>query len=193
MLQLINHIEKITNAEIESSPAWQACFKPLTFQKREHLFSEGQMCRSFYFIKRGVIRLYFVDDLAIEQTIQLAIDNWWITDLAAFGAGVTSGFYLQALETTEVFVISQNHYQLLLEQNPIFEKYFRRIFERAYAASLMRMRYLRLPKEKFYDTFESKYPEIIQRVPQKYLASFLGFTPEYLSELRRKKRDNEYK
>ncbi len=68
------------------------------------------------------------------------------------------------------------------------EKYFRLVYERAYAASLLRIRMIsRMPKQEFYELFANKYPEFIQRLPQKVLASFLGFTPEYLSELRKKR------
>lgn len=77
---------------------------------------------------------------------------------------------------------------MLLEEIPSLNKYFKNIYHRAYAASLMRIKYVfSMSKEDFYDHFCNSYPDFIQRIPQKILASFLGFTPEYLSELRKKK------
>ena len=69
------------------------------------------------------------------------------------------------------------------------ERYFRFIYQRAYAAAQLRIKYLfDYSKEEFYHSFKSKHPEFVQRIPQYLLASFLGFTPEYLSELRKKNR-----
>jgi ribosomal protein L10 len=69
------------------------------------------------------------------------------------------------------------------------ERYFRFIYQRAYAASQMRFKYLyEFSKEEFYQHLNENYPEFIQRIPQYLIASFLGFTPEYLSEIRKKKR-----
>ena len=85
-------------------------------------------------------------------------------------------------------IISLENYTSLLATTPIMEKYFRLMYERAYAASLLRIRLIsRMPKKEFFQNFESKYPDFLQRIPQKILASFLGFTPEYLSELRKKR------
>jgi hypothetical protein len=81
---------------------------------------------------------------------------------------------------------SQEHLFTLFPQ---IEKYFRLIYQRAYAASQLRMKYqYDLSREELYHHFNNQFPEFIQRIPQYLLASFLGFTPEYLSEIRRKKR-----
>ncbi len=116
-----------------------------------------------------------------------------MTDLDAFRSGRRSMYTIQALEDTEVLMLTAKNYALLLENIPLMEKYFRLMYERAYAASLNRVRMIsRMPKNEIYALFESKYPEFIQRIPQKILASFLGFTPEYLSELRKKRVENKH-
>lgn len=122
----------------------------------------------------------------MEQTIQFALENWWITDIDAFHRKGKSSFSIQAVENTTVLGITKDDWDALLEMHPELEKYFRHIYERAYAASLFRMKFFRLPKDEFYALFCDKYPGFIQRIPQKLLASFLGFTPEYLSELRKR-------
>lgn len=131
--------------------------------------------------------MFYVDDKGTEQTIQFALETWWMTDIDAFNRKSKSFFYIQAVEDTSLLGITKSDWDQLLEAFPGMENYFRMVYERAYSASLFRMRYLRLPKDEIYKTFISKYPGFIQRIPQKLLASFPGFISEYLSELRKKK------
>ncbi|MCH5719709.1 Crp/Fnr family transcriptional regulator [Niabella hibiscisoli] len=153
------------------------------------LLEEGRRCTTYFFVVKGCLRLYFTDANGVEQTLQFALENWWMTDLDAFRSGKNSGYAIQALEPTEVLCISYKNYELLLRDNSIMEEYFRRVYERAYAASLLRIQLIsRMPKQEFYENFESKYPDFLQRIPQKVMASFLGFTPEYLSELRKNRK-----
>lgn len=156
------------------------------------LLEEGKRCPSYFFVTSGCLRLFFTDANGTEQTLQFALENWWMTDLDAFRSGKNSGYAIQALEPTEVLTISYKNYERLLHENPLMEQYFRRVYERSYAASLLRIQLIsRMPKQAFYENFESKYPDFLQRIPQKILASFLGFTPEYLSELRKNRKEKK--
>lgn len=187
MHPLIQHIQKITgNAEIVDETLLPF-FEVRKFKKKELLQKEGQRCLSYFFVVKGCLRLYFLDRNGAEQTLQFALENWWMTDMDAFRTGRNSAYTIQAMEETEVLCISPLNYLSILEKLPVIESYFRAVYERAYAASLLRIRMIsRMPKDEFYELFQSKYPDFIQRIPQKILASFLGFTPEYLSELRKK-------
>lgn len=186
MHPLIQHIQKITAVpEIEEEQIL-SFFEPLSYRKKDFLQEEDKPCSSYFFVVKGCLRLFFTDDNGTEQTLQFALENWWMTDLNAFRTGQKSAYSIQALEATEVLAIGAKDYERLLETVPPMEKYFRLVYERAYAASLLRVRLIsRMPKKEFYEFFEGKYPQFIQRIPQKVLASFLGFTPEYLSELRK--------
>lgn len=187
MHQLIQHIQKIISGTDVPADAVLSYFEYHTFKKKTILQEEDKRCSSYFFVLKGCLRLFFTDHNGIEQTQQFALENWWMTDLNAFRSGRSSAYTIQALEETEVLAISVANYELMLAELPIMEKYFRLIYERAYAASLLRIQMIsRMPKDEFYDLFRSKYPEFMQRIPQKVLASFLGFTPEYLSELRKK-------
>ena len=161
-------------------------FETRTFKKKDILQEEDKRCLSYFFVVKGCLRLFFADYNGTEQTQQFALENWWMTDLNAFRSGRNSGYAIQALEPTDVLAITPANYELLLAEFPVMEKYFRLVYERAYAASLLRIQMIsRMPKDEFYELFQSKYPDFLQRIPQKILASFLGFTPEYLSELRK--------
>lgn len=188
MHPLIQHIQKITAASNLEDDQILTFFEAKAFQKKGILLEKGKRCQSYFFVVKGCLRLFFIDQKGVEQTLQLALENWWLTDMDAFRSERNSAYTIQALETTEVLAITARNYELMLAQFPVMERYFRLVYERAYAASLSRIRMIsRMPKDEFYDLFRSKYPAFMQRIPQKILASFLGFTPEYLSELRKEK------
>jgi CRP-like cAMP-binding protein len=188
MHPLIQHIQTITGNLAVDSEAILSFFKTKTFRKKDFLQEQDERCLSYFFVVKGCLRLFFVDDNGVEQTIQFALENWWMTDLNAFRSARKSAYTIQALEETEVLTITAPNYELILAEFPVMQHYFRLIYERAYAASLLRIQMIsRMPKPEFYELFQSKYPEFMQRIPQKILASFLGFTPEYLSELRKKR------
>jgi CRP-like cAMP-binding protein len=186
MHPLIQHIQKMTSATEVPDDRILSFFEIIKFKKKDILQEEDKHCRSYFFVIKGCLRLFFTDHNGMEQTQQFALEHWWMTDLNAFRSGRKSAYTIQALEDSEVLAITAPNYELILAELPVVESYFRIIYERAYAASLLRIQMIsRMPKPEFYELFQSKYPEFIQRIPQKVLASFLGFTPEYLSELRK--------
>jgi CRP-like cAMP-binding protein len=188
MHPLLQHIQKITGNREIGDDSILPFFETTAFKKKGILQEEGKRCSSCFFVVKGCLRLFFTDHNGAEQTLQFAMENWWMTDIDAFRSERQSAYTIQALEMSEVLAITVRNYELMLAKFPVMEHYFRLIYERAYAASLSRVRMIsRMPKDEFYDIFQSKYPAFMQRVPQKVLASFLGFTPEYLSELRKKK------
>ncbi|AYL97820.1 Crp/Fnr family transcriptional regulator [Mucilaginibacter celer] len=188
MHPLIQHIQKITGNRETDGQKILSYFEARMYKKKDLLLEEDKPCNAYFFVVKGCLRLFFIDSNGMEQTMQLALENWWMTDLDAFRTGRRSTYTIQALENAEVLVLSAKNYALLPEEIPLMEKYFRLMYERAFAASLSRVRMIsRMPKNEIFELFESRYPEFIQRIPQKVLASFLGFTPEYLSELRKKR------
>ncbi|WP_162818007.1 Crp/Fnr family transcriptional regulator [Niabella yanshanensis] len=192
MHPIIQHIHKITAGTVTDALPVLSFFEAHSFRKKEMLQEEGKRCVAYFFVVKGCLRLFFTDTNGVEQTLQFALENWWMTDLDAFRSGKNSGYSIQALEPTEVLSISHGDYEQLLKSNALMEVYFRKVYERAYAASLLRIQLIsRIPKQAFYENFESKYPDFLQRIPQKVLASFLGFTPEYLSELRKNRKQKK--
>src|ERR1700749_1213976 len=110
-----------------------------------------------FFVVKGCLRLFFTDRNGAEQTLQFALENWWMTDMDAFRSGRKSVYTIQALEETEVLAITAANYELILAKFPTMESYFRRVYDRSYSASLLRIQMIsRMPKNKFYDLFQSK-------------------------------------
>ena len=183
------HIEKFITVNDEEVSDILAFFQIKKVKKKENLLIEGAICKYHCFVLTGCLRKFFVNEKGIEQTTEFAIENWWITDNIAFERRAPTQFYIQAVENSEILMIDYYSQERLLTAFPKMERYFRFIYQRAYAATQMRIKYLyALSKEEFYYHFNQHYPEFIQRIPQYLVASFLGFTPEYLSEIRKKLR-----
>jgi CRP/FNR family transcriptional regulator len=155
--------------------------------KKHYLFGEGDICNAQYFIIEGCIRMFFIKKNGVEQIIQFGIDNWWISDYTSFTMHTPSEFYLQAVQRSKLIVLKQDKQDELLDRLPKLERYFRRIYQRAYAAAQTRLIFFTdLSGEEKYHHFASRFPEFVQRVPQYMLASYLGFSPEFLSRVRAK-------
>jgi len=151
------------------------------------LLKEGDRCNEKFFIVKGCVYIYYLRQNGTEQVIDFAIENWWASDFMAFQQRSDAQFSIRAIETTAVLCITKSHQQELLDKVPELNEYFHFVFQRAYAASQMRLRMLyEHSKEELYRQFSQDFSDFIQRVPQYLLASFLGFTPEYLSEIRKK-------
>ncbi|WP_164875583.1 Crp/Fnr family transcriptional regulator [Apibacter sp. HY039] len=184
--ELIQHIENYVLLTNEDKNKLTNYFTYQKINKKEYLLKQGDKCQYNYFIISGVCRMYTFTEEGKEQTIQFAIENWWITDYDSFGKDKSSVYYIQALENAEVLKINRKKLDELLEDIPKLEKYFRMLLERAFAAAMHRI-YLILttPKKELFLTFVQSYPQFVQRVSQKILSTFLGLTPEYVSEIRK--------
>ncbi|WP_379965128.1 Crp/Fnr family transcriptional regulator [Epilithonimonas sp. UC225_85] len=182
-----SHLEKFITINDEEFEKILSFFEVKTFAKKEDLLKEGQVCRHNYFVLKGLLRKFFITEKGTEQTTEFAIETWWMTDNISYEHKTPSEFYIQTVEKSELLVISCDAQEQLLEEFPVMEKYFRIIYQRAFAASQNRVKYIfSFSKEDFYLQLLQKQPAFVQRVPQYLIASFLGFTPEYLSELRKK-------
>ncbi|PHN00900.1 Crp/Fnr family transcriptional regulator [Flavilitoribacter nigricans] len=157
--------------------------------KKEVLMEAGRRCDHHYFVLEGCLHMFYVSDKGAEKTVKLALEDWWLTDYLAFHHRKPTEFYIQAVEPSRVLCIDYERQEQLLADFPALETYFRKVYEIAYGATIMRIKYLYdYSKEEMFLNFIDQFPDFAQRVPQYLLASYLGLTPEYLSEIRRKKR-----
>ena len=155
--------------------------------KKATLLHGGKICKNLYFVNKGCLHLYFIDQNGTQRTTQFALENWWLTDFLNFPLQTTTEFYIDTVERSEVLRITTDQYNQLLSDHPQLEPYFRKTFEIGYGAALQRIKYMQsYTKEEMYLYFAEAFPHFVNRVPQYLLASFLGSTPEYLSELKKK-------
>ena len=185
--QLKKHMQIFTSISEEEFLDSVQYFEEFSVKKKEMIQRAGTISTYKYFIVSGCIRSFFINQNGVEQTIDFAIENWWMTDLFSYINQQNSEFYIQAVENSIIIKMSKANEEILCQKHPIFNSYFKQIYQKANAAAQMRSKYLKeFSKEEFYLHFKKNFPEFLQRVPQYLLASYLGFTPEYLSEIRKK-------
>ena len=185
---LQKHINKFVRISEKEFTEILTYFTLIKAAKKEDLLVAGKICKSNYFVIEGCLRLFFVNDKGIEETIQFALEHWWLSDYTSFSTQKPAEFSVQAVEKSEVMALSFSAQEEMLQQFPQMERYFRLVHQRAHAAFQFRIKFLyTMSREQLYREFARQYPAFVQRIPQYLLASFLGLTPEYLSEIRSKK------
>ena len=160
---------------------------PRPFKAGEQLVTAGDPARFMVFVNAGYLMTYYTDDAGEDHVIQFAAEGWWSGDIYSLSDHKTTPYSTQGLSEGEVLLLPRLAHQQLLEKYPVFERYFRLVFQ----AGLMRqqLRYIEghsTSAEERYRSFVNTYPSIVQEVPQKYIASYLGITPEFLSKIRKK-------
>lgn len=158
-----------------------------TIPKRTMLLQAGQVCNFEAYVIKGCIREYYIDSNGFEVTLQFAVEDWWVSDIASFQDQNISNMYIETLEDCELLVLSRQAKEDLLTTVPKLERMFRLMLQRHIGAIQNRL-YKTISQtalEKYLE-FIRKYPSIPQRVPQHYIASYLGISAEFLSKLRTK-------
>jgi CRP-like cAMP-binding protein len=178
-------IEKVslTDRELE---ACRAFFISKKLRKRQYLLQEGDVCKHIAFVEKGFLKSYTIDGKGTEHVIQFAFEGWWIGDQLSFLTGEPSIYTIDALEDSEVLLLSHEAQEKMLAAIPKFERYFRILLQNNLIAIQRRLvSSLSHTAEEKYKSLLANYPDIAQRVPQHLIASFLGITPETLSRIKK--------
>ena len=184
--QLKKHLRKYVNFNDSEFEEILSHFSLVSYDKKDTLLQEGQVCTQKFFIIDGLVRSYHLDHKGNEKINQFAIENWWITNVESFVTGTPSSSTIEAIEPSLVLNIDKNNLESLYAKFPMLERYFRIITENMLIAIQRRYEvFLQLKSKARYLNFINKLPEFSQRVPQYMIASYLEITPEYLSELRK--------
>jgi CRP-like cAMP-binding protein len=153
----------------------------------EIIARSGEQSQYFIYVNMGCLMTYFTDSEGVERVLQFATASWWTGDLDSFSKHTKSCYTTRALIDTEVFLIPEKAFETLLEKVPKLEKYFRILFQNSLVAHGRRITEINsYSAEERYESFRQRYPTLEQFVPQKYIASYLGVTPEFLSKVRRR-------
>jgi CRP-like cAMP-binding protein len=139
-------------------------------------------------VVRGALRAYVVGEEGQDHTIQLAVDQWWISDYNSYIFQQPASMFVIALEDSVLLQIAFDNEKKLKASNHKFETFFRTLAERSTASMQRRIiTNLTMSAEQRYNSFVEKYPQMAERIPQYAIASFLGMTTEFLSKIRNKK------
>lgn len=161
---------------------------PKIIKKGQIIQSAGSTAAKAYYVKKGLLRSYTIDDNGKVHIFTFAPENWILSDLEAFAMSTETDLFIDAVEDSEIIEISQTTEDLYQAINidglDGIDKLFRRI------AVLQRRVLLLMSASAMqrYEHFLETYPQLINRVPLKMIASYLGITPEALSNIRSKMR-----
>jgi CRP-like cAMP-binding protein len=178
--------EKITLTK-EQQEIIKKYLTPKKIRKKQYLLQEGDVARNVAFVEKGILRAYSVDEKGAEHIIQFAMEGWTISDLNSFLTGQPATYNIDALEDSELVLISNMAQEEILRQIPEYQVYMRLQLSGAYLAMQKRITStISMPLEDRYINFIKLYPDLVQRVPQHMIASYMGLTPETLSRIRKK-------
>jgi CRP-like cAMP-binding protein len=185
---LAKHILKRVQLTDEELAFMLSQFKVARIKKRQFVVQPGFTAKHRNFVYSGAFRAYVVIDSGEDHTIQFAIEDWWITDYNSFFNGEAATMFVVALEDSVILQLNRENEDLLKRTNHHYETFFRVSAERAQAFHFRQLiSNLTQTAEDRYENFLQKYPQIVNRVPQYALASYLGMTTEYLSKLRNRR------
>lgn len=174
------HVDESTIAKLLvdcSSKVWK---------KDSFLMREGTICKQIFFVENGLLRQYSVDEKGKEHILNFAPENWLVSDRESSFFNAPSPYFIQALEDTEVIILDQNFLEELAQEYPDFATFNMRLLHHHIREMQNRIELLlSASAEERYDHFLNRYPDIVHRVPQAMIASYLGITPESLSRIRK--------
>jgi CRP-like cAMP-binding protein len=159
-----------------------------SFKKGEIITREGEYCEYAFLIWKGIIRTYVLTSEGKERTIRLAREKHFTSCGASFLSGAPSTEYLEALEDCKVIAVNTKKLEQLSQQNQRILRVSIEGMKEAFADAINRIEFFTvLNPEQRYKALMEESPDLIQRVPQKYLASYLGITTVSLSRIRNRK------
>ena len=157
------------------------------YKAKTILLNAGEVCKNSYFVNSGVLRSFTINDNIVEHVLSFACQGWWIGDMYSLLSQKPGNLFIQVLEDAEVVVLSKENQEILYQEIPKLERFFRILAENSLVAHQERlMDNLSLSAEERFEKLCKKYPDLIQKVPQKQLASYIGVTPEFFSKMKSK-------
>lgn len=165
---------------------YQDLFKEQKIAAKTILLREGEVSKKAYFIREGCLRLWFNNN-GKDVTLQFFFENEAVSSVESFRLGKPSLFTLESIEPSTVLVITRKNYEIFEKEVPGYKDYMLEIlFQRvAHYSQLFLSRIRDSPQKRYLDLLKT-HPRIIQRVPQQYIASYLGITAVSLSRIRRR-------
>lgn len=184
MSSLFAFFKKYNPLSNETEKAIAEISSVITIKKNTDLQSIGRTCKTIYFIKKGLARIYYLKD-GVDITESFAFENNIIARVESLFTGKPSKKAIQILEDAEIISINATSLFKLYDKYPEIERLFRLIFESAYVDTVNRIEGIQFhTAEERYNALIKEEPNVLKRVPLKYISSYLGITQVSLSRIR---------
>lgn len=181
-----NHLQQVSDFTEEQLNQVLDLFDVTTVAKNEIILHEGEQSEYFYFVEKGLLRSFSLDEDGKEHVIQFGPENWLVSDRYTTLCNQPAKFNIQAIEDSEVILINVKSQYLINEINPEYIKGMNVLLHNHVRHLQDRINLLLSASAKTrYQEFIKLYPNLLQRVPQWMIASYLGITPESLSRVRK--------
>lgn len=164
-----------------------AHFKPMKLKKNQLILTNGQSSQRTFFVTKGCVRIFFINEEGTDSTRYFAFENQFATALVSFITSEPSEEFMQAVEDSEVYYITHKNFYHLLDIIPQWEKFYRIYLEIAYVTNTKRlMSFLMQDALAKYRQLLDENPIIVRRLSNKLVASYLHISQETLSRLKSK-------
>ncbi|SCW39888.1 Crp/Fnr family transcriptional regulator [Mucilaginibacter sp. NFR10] len=180
-----NYAARSVSLTAEETALFNEILEYRKIPKKTRLLTAGNICNFEAYVNKGCIREYIIDENGAEVTLQFAVEDWWVSDLASFQDQSPAHMNIETLEDCELLILTHDSKEKLLNEVPKLERMFRLMLQRHLTVVQKRLfKTISTTAMEKYLEFINRYPSIPQRVPQHYIASYLGISPEFLSKLR---------
>ncbi len=186
MKNINNYLSKVLDVPLEKVNMCSLHYEVKKIQKNQFLLQYGEICRYIYFVEKGLMKMYSIDKNGKEHIIQFAPESWLISDRSSLYFNEKSIYYIEAVEDSEVLLLHPDFINKLIGEFPnsleksdiLLQKHIKSLQDRINSL-------LGETAEERYMKFIKMYPDLLMRVPQWMIASYLGITPESLSRVRK--------
>ena len=182
---ILNNVSKHIKLSEEEEVFFTSLLQNSKLKHKEFLLHEGDICRYSIFVIAGCLKVYSIDKKGFEYVLNFAPADWWTGDLASLVTQKPCTNNIVAIEDSEFFLLAKSNQEILYKKVSKFERLFRILAENSLVAYRQRIiDSISLTAEEQYKKFCGKYPTLLNRLPQKEIAAYLGVTPEFLSKMK---------
>lgn len=181
------HID-ISPAQVEK---FMEMVPPQKVKKNGTIIKQGEAVSTLLLIKNGCVMTFHEDESKTKHVIQFSLMGWWTADFQSFKENSPSDYTIKAMSNSTYCEMDLPTYERICQEIPVLETYFRRLYQSALVSHQKRIiSNISFSAEKRYENFIEEQPHIEQLVAQKYIASYLGMSPEFLSKIKARRYEN---
>lgn len=181
---ILNNIARFIDLTDLEKQKYLSLLTEIKVKNKAFLMQAGDITKYEYFITKGCLKVYTFDEDGAPHISMFAVEDYWTGDLASFMNKEPTRYFIKATENSELLGISRANYNLLFQEIPKFEKFYRILYQKSLISYIQRSNHgISLTAEERYMEFKKKYPNIINRITQKDLAGYIGITPEFMSKI----------